>query len=91
MKKNNVEKDKVITYIDVDFRKIMSVLLQHLYEHTLTEYLKLLGDKTLMFILHSMIPDDIKGSRVDIWYAIKNELEYRINEKNQQKQFVKTI
>ena len=91
MKKSNIEKDSVITSIDIDYRKIMNVLLQHLYEHTLTEYLKLLGDNTLMFILYNMIPNDITGSRVDIWYAIENELEYRINEKEQQKQFAKTI
>lgn len=79
---NNMENDKeVITWYDYNFVKMRKTLLLQLYKNNLTEYLKLLGDRILQSILENMVTDDITGSLVDICWAIKNELEYRQNEK----------
>lgn len=56
-------------------------IVKYYAEYTLTEYLKTLSDEELQHILVCILCDDIIDERVNIYSAVKNEIEYRESDK----------
>ena len=52
-------------------------LAKHYMSHTLTDFLQTLTDDELEYAIGCILADDLIEDRINIYSAIKNEMQYR--------------